>query len=113
MIQAYRRGLLKREHPFGVRSRLRETILLESIEAEGVAESAYRKIELRTAMVASLPLNQTARQKVVKDAFADLKCYDLMRYMDYDGAAQVKFDNSSLALTTVYEILQRTGVIPE
>ncbi len=113
MIQLYRRGLLKKELPFGIRSRMRETLLMEAIEAENVQAMACNRLQVASALIGPAPLQPQARQRLLRDYQQDLRYYDYIRYLDYDGAERYKFDNSSLALEAVYEMLERSGVIPE
>lgn len=113
MIQAYRRGLLKPNHPFGQRSRLRETVLLESIEMENLELAVSRQISTSSSLLTGAQLQPEARRRLMKDYSQDLYYYHLVKYMDYDRAEKYKFENSALALTAVYEILQHAGVLPE
>lgn len=111
MIQAYRRGLLRREMPFGARSRMREEILLESIQSEEVSHAAEKRMEVASALIGPASLAREGRQKIMKDMSSDLRYFELFRLMDFDRAEQLKYDNSSLAITAMYEILRRAGIM--
>lgn len=113
MIQAYRRGLLKPDSPFGSRSRLRETILLESIEMEELYQVIGQHMQLTSTILGGANMAVDARKRVMKEYGQDVHYYHLLKHLDFDRAEQYKFNNSALAITAVYEILQQVGVLPE
>lgn len=109
MIQAYRRGLLRFEHPHGARSRLREEILLESIDAELMTDATVRSLQAVATITAGAPLQGQHRQKLLKDVLRDLRSSEFVRVCDFDGAAAYRFENSSLAVESFYDLLGRAG----
>lgn len=111
MIQAYRRGMLQPAMPFGRRSRLRETILLDAIEAENVVRLSEKKLLLTATVVGAAPIVQQARMDLIRNLGEDLKRIDLLRFMDFDGAEALAASNSALAIAAVYEMLERSGAL--
>ncbi len=111
MIQAYRRGLLKKDMPFGARSRMREEILLESIQSEEISQAAEKRMEVASSLIGPAQLSKEGRQKIMKDLSNDLRYFEMFKLMDFDRAERHKYDNSSLAITAIYEILRRAGVM--
>lgn len=113
MIQAYRRGLLPEVFPFGRRSRMRENLILDSIEAEGVSELAEKKLKLTADMVGPASLTKEGRQSLLKSFTEDLNRLGLLRDLDLDGARKPDVHNSALAIASVYDMLVQAGVFPD
>lgn len=109
MIQAYRRGLLKPDYPFGKRSMLRERLMLDSLEAEIQAGLADRQSLLRAIVIAPAPLSKEGRQQEFKDQLQDSVYNNLIRMLDEDGATYFRYENSSLAATSLHEIMRAAG----
>lgn len=113
MIQAYRRGELRSTFPHGKKSRIRENLLLEAIQTEGMADGAEKRLALAGSLLGPAPMKPESRQHVMKEFTNDLRYFELLRMLDSDGAEDHRFKNSSLAIQAVYEILQRVGIIPK
>lgn len=111
MIQAHLRGLLARKLPFGSRSRLREDILLGAIEADMAGASADRFTAVTASMLGGAKLEPNSRKNILHDMLVDLRLNDLIRVADLDHAAEFRFENSSLASATVYDIVKRAGLV--
>ena len=109
MIQAYRRGLLRQTFEHDKRSRLREDILLESLETELLANSSDRRLAVIASVVGSANLTSNVRQKMLGDLIVDMRYNDYIRLGDFDYAALYRFENSSLAATTVYDLISQAG----
>lgn len=111
MIQAYLRGLLAPNLPFGKRSRLRENVLLDAIEAEMAGASADRFVSVTASMLGGAKIEANSRKNLLHDMLIDLRLNDLIRVADLDRAEAFKFENSALASSTVYDIVKRAGLV--
>ncbi len=111
MIQAYRRGFLKPDYPHGERSRIRENLMLDLIDAEDVFELAKNKIQVAASVIGPAPMDSHSRQRVSRRLGQDLRYFDLIRELAFDKADEYRFLNSELALVKAYEILEREGLM--
>lgn len=109
MIQAYRRGLLKPTLPHGRKSKLRETILLESIAMDVKAQSCDVSLVLKASMIGGASMEGKQRYKMLTDLLRDLRVNDYVRLQDEDGAEHYRFHNSTLASEAVYDVISQAG----
>lgn len=113
MIQAYRRGLLASSLPFGRRSRVRENLLLDALEAENLADATEKRMNVTTAMIGPAQLTKEGRQRLLRTFKDDIQRMSLVRLLDIDGANGQSSDNSALAIAQVYDMLLQSGVLSE
>jgi hypothetical protein len=109
MIQAYRRGLLKPDYPNGLRSKLRENVLLDTLDMDSVFELATTRMQLMASILGPAIVDGNARKRLLKNLGQDLRYFDMVRNLAFDEAEQYKYENSELALVKAYEILKAQG----
>lgn len=112
MLQAYRRGLLRENLPFGARSRLRERVLLDSLDAEGVARSSWRSVQAAAQIVGGADLDGQARRRLLDDIDGELDVITAFERFDLDEVRALRSD-SSLAVETIYGVLSAAGMVGE
>jgi hypothetical protein len=108
----YLRGLLT-SRPFGFASRLRERLLMDALEAEMDVDARGRSLQLQASLIGGANLTEDSRKALLKDFNRDSEVLRFVRQLDFDGAEDYCYRNSTLALTNAYEIIAQAGLLGE
>lgn len=108
MVAAFVRGLLRKEHTYGLRSALAENLIFEAIGAQVGAEQLFLNVSLDAAITGVI--KPDARQKHLESVFAraarahDLKLFDVYRLSHKPAAG-------SVSLYQLYHLMQKRGIL--
>lgn len=115
MVVAYLRGLLPAHHKFGGRSAATENIILEALDASGVADLTEAHMNADLALVPAL--TQVGVKKVIERAgnrfnrASELRMFDIYKVSD-QIAGKLKIENrqNDLSLFQIYQIAEKQGI---
>ncbi len=109
MLLAYLRGLLKPDYPHGVRSVLRENLILEKVEIDQKVDLELTRLQLDAAFI---PMTDARGAKEILggigrtfDKLSQLAEFDLMR------AAIPQAKGSVDSLVKIYYALSKAGLV--
>ncbi len=115
MVVAYLRGLLRRSHNFGDRSRVSEEIMLESLAGDAMAESIESSVALDAALLPLLTekgVRETVRKSSARlGRAAELRLFDIYRVaQQLAGTIKIENQGNELSLFQVYQIAEKQGI---
>jgi len=113
MVLAHLRGLLKPDYQHGLRSRIRENVVLIALAREVDAESLGRRAVMEASCMSAV--NPASRVKLHRDAMSLLNdSCQMAKLLDYDAieAKRPKLENERDVqdLMKAFEILRQTDV---
>lgn len=85
--------------------------MLDVIDSELAVNSAEHRLALTATILGSATMSNDSRKTIIKTLSEDLRRFEMIRVLDYDQANQQASGNSSLALASVYEMLQQAGAL--
>jgi hypothetical protein len=107
MVLAYlrRENLIKPDYPNGLRSRLRETMVLDAIACEGLSKQAMDQLAIHTALLPILT-SQAREEHVNKmlELLSSAKCYS---DLDRKKARSILQHEARKSTAEIYEILKK------
>lgn len=113
MILAHLRGLLEPGYPNGIRSVLRERLILEALSTELAGRFTETRLML-DGMLTSPVLSQcTNSAQILSDLNGDLKCLTGYRELDPRANKVPVMSDQTQALKELYELLMEAGALDD
>jgi hypothetical protein len=113
MLRAYLRGHLQLRRPVDLRSKIRERLLLQAIDAEEMADASRISALISASVIGAADLDAMGRKQLYKQLQSNLESADLLRRLDYGGMAALQAEISGSTITRVYDMLAREGLVGE
>ncbi len=86
---------------------------MDALDGEVMADYSDRQTMLSAVVVSGSQLDGNARRKVLGDLSLSVEHAELLRAADFDGAAEHRFANSSLAAEVVHGMLHEAGLVSQ